>query len=104
MAPTIAAVLSFIPTNIWGMIKKFVKTEKTCTFDTPFKLSTKYTPALFVIMMCLSFANQFFRNVEIDCTSSTDMPAAGGTRGGYGGGSETELNNYCWNYETFLVA
>ena len=56
--------------------------------------------------MCLSFAHQFFRNVEIDCTSSTDTPSSGssGRGGGYGGGMESELNNYCWNYETFLVA
>lgn len=90
------------------MIKKFVKQESTVTFDTPFKIATKYTPALFVIAMCLSFANQFLRNIEIDCSYSGSnelSSSSGGGRGGYGSSSsvDSDLNNYCWNFETFLV-
>jgi len=33
-----------------------------------------------------------------------DGPVSSGRGGYYGGGSESELNNYCWNYGTFLVA
>lgn len=58
-------------------------------------------------MMCLSFANQFVRNIEIDCSygGSTGAQTRGG--GGYGGqqaGGDTELNDFCWNHDTFLVA
>lgn len=105
MAPNIAAIISIIPTNIWRSLKKFVTKDGIIVFDTAFKLSTKYTPALLIVMMCLSFANQFVRSVEIDCTTSSSGNSAGRSSS-FGGGSsgDNELNNYCWNYETFLVA
>lgn len=107
MPLNIASVLSFIPTNIWRQLKKFVTRDTLVVFDVPFKLSTKYTPALLVVMMCLAFANQFVRNIEIDC-SYGGSTAAGGRGGSYssggGGGGDTELNDYCWNHDTFLVA
>lgn len=102
MAPTLATVLNIIPGGIFVQLQKFLSREKVIVTDIPFKLSTKYTPALLIVMICFSFANQFVRNVEIDCTATS---SSGGNRGGFGGGAgETELNNYCWNYETFLVA
>lgn len=85
MPLTIASVLGFIPTNIWRPLKKFITKDGIIVFDVPFKLSTKYTPALLLVMMCLSFANQFVRNVEIECTSSSGGGAAAGGRSGGGG-------------------
>jgi hypothetical protein len=106
MPLNIASVLSFIPTNLWRQLKKFVTRESLIVFDVPFKLSTKYTPALLVVMMCLSFANQFVRNIEIDCSygGSTGAQGRSGGYGGQSGGGDTELNDFCWNHDTFLVA
>lgn len=105
MAPNLATVLTLVPQGLWKTLKKFVKRDKIVIADTPFLICTKYTPALIVVMLCVSFANQFVRNVEIDCTTSATAGGAG--RPGYAGGGsqvDNELNNYCWNYETFLVA
>lgn len=108
MPLTIASVLGFIPTNLWRSLKKFVTRDTLIVFDTAFKLSTKYTPGLLMVMMCLSFANQFVRNIEIDCAyGSSTSSSSSATRGGYnqqGTGGDTELNDFCWNHDTFLVA
>jgi hypothetical protein len=107
MPLTISSVLGFIPTNLWRSLKKFVTRETLTVFDIPFKLSTKYTPALLIVMMCLSFANQFVRNVEIDCTYGGSLSGGGSTNRHQGyqqGGGDSELNDFCWNHHTFLVA
>jgi hypothetical protein len=84
MPLTVASVIGFIPLNIWRPLKKFLTKEELVICDLPFKISTKYTPALLIVLMCLSFANQFVRNVEIDCTSGGGGGGGGGAGGGYG--------------------
>ncbi|KAG4068298.1 hypothetical protein HA402_007818 [Bradysia odoriphaga] len=102
MPLTIASVFNFIPTNIWRPLKKFVTKDQTVVFDLPFKMSTKYTPGLLIVMMCLSFANQFVRNIELDCSTNGVLK---GTHGHGFDSSDTDkgLNDFCWNHETFLV-
>ncbi|KAJ6639242.1 Innexin inx2 [Pseudolycoriella hygida] len=102
MPLTIASVLNFIPANIWRPLKKFVTQDKTVVFDLCFKMSTKYTPALLTALMCLSFANQFVRNIELDCSTNGVLK---GTHGHGFDSSDTDkgLNDFCWNHETFLV-
>lgn len=102
MAPGIQTIISIIPTQIWTQLKKFITKEKLIIVDPVFKITSKYTVAVLVIMICLSFANQFVRNVEIDCTSTQML---GGSSSSYGSSSSSsDLNNFCWNHETFLVA
>ncbi|OXA44981.1 Innexin inx2 [Folsomia candida] len=107
---TTAAILTFIPNNIWSPLKKFLTRDGIITFDLAFKISTKYTPALLTVGICLSFANQFVRNLEIDCVTNVDDGGGGGgggnRRGGgvsVGGSVISDLNDYCWNHDTFLV-
>lgn len=102
MPLTIASVFNFVPVDLWRRIKKFVTKDELVIFDLPFKMSTKYTPALLLIFMCLSFANQFVRNIELDCSTNGVMK---GAQNGYGNGdTDKGLNDFCWNHETFLVA
>lgn len=93
MPLTVESVLTFIPTTIWSLLTKFLEKESIVCFDTAFKLSSKYTPALLTVGICLSFANQLVRNLEIDCITNGD-PGTGGI---------SDLNDYCWNHDTFLV-
>lgn len=101
MPLNIGTILTFIPTNVFRPLKKLLKPDKVVTSDGPFLLSTKYTPALLVVMLCLSLANQFVRNVEIDCSA---VSAGQGMTGWHALGGDNGLNDYCWNHDTFLVA
>lgn len=69
MPVTLTSVLGFIPNALWAPLKKFITKDGVVTFDLAFKISTKYTPALLIVGVCLSFANQFVRNLEIDCVT-----------------------------------
>lgn len=103
MPLTIASVFNFVPINVWKSLKKFVTKDQTVVFDLSFKMSTKYTSGLLIVLMCLSFANEFVRNVEISC--STNGFGGKAKTNGYttNNDDEKELNDFCWNYETFLV-
>lgn len=104
MPLSIATVFSVIPVNLWRSVKKFATKDRTVVFDLPFKMSTKYTPALSIVMLCFSFANQFVRNIELDC-STNGFGGKVSTQKGYGTTEiSNELNDFCWNHETFLVA
>lgn len=94
MPLTVESVTNFIPTKIWRSLKKFATKDETVVFDLPFKMSTKYTIGLLLVLMCLSFGNQVFRDIELDCAPETN-------KGSHD--TDMQLTDYCWNYETFLV-
>ncbi len=91
MTFNIGCIFSYIPRYIWKPLKALLWDE-TVGQDITFKLVTKYTFAVAVVLMCVSVSTEI---KQIDCRSNGFNNDAGP--------KDKHFDDFCWNQYTFLV-
>lgn len=93
----------------WNKLKKWVfENGKTVVCDKIFEFGFKYSVFQLVIMMALSCANQFVRDIDISCDANDASSSSSYSSSNWGSSSggtsvSSNLNDFCWNHETFLA-
>lgn len=85
-------ILNMFPTEIINFLKRFVTKKEIIVFDGSFKIATKYTPAVIIILLCICITNEWSSYKDIICHSTMSTKF-----------NEETLEDYCWSHETFLV-
>jgi Innexin len=86
--PPILGLFNVIQQKAIEWTKRLFKSETLTITDTTFTITSKYSAGLLAMMVSLSCANQFFRDIDISCKGTV---------------SPFNLDDFCWNQETYIV-
>jgi hypothetical protein len=107
------ALRSIVSKANWKRVVKLFKREEVVTSDWAFRFGTNYTSGFIFLLICLSFGNQAFRSAEIACQTMETSGESGDSGDKWPSNPQDnrlitknpvkELNDFCWDYGTFLV-